>query len=234
VPHRGFRHGPWNWGGYRVYSPASPICHAGQVMDCSTFRGNHASFVDGMAGDEELVAMQRHVAECPDCARHDATIRRALLLFRNMPPIEPSAEFAERLRTRLRAARDERRRERRPWRAGFGGPGIATFAALAAGVIAAGFVAVSALDGNTATPMLALAPMIVAAAPPPVAAARRSIVPGGIAVLVDDSLPLGEANAWAPLASPAFAASMSTGMPVWPAAVLAAHAPQLKLTNLER
>jgi hypothetical protein len=43
-----------------------------------------------------------------------------------------------------------------------------------------------------------------------------------------------------PLASPAFVASMATGIPVWPSAVLAARAParmaaaQLKLTSLGR
>jgi hypothetical protein len=45
--------------------------------------------------------MQRHIAECQICAKHDAKIRRALLLFRNLPSIEPSADFSERLEARL-------------------------------------------------------------------------------------------------------------------------------------
>jgi anti-sigma factor RsiW len=202
-------------------------------MDCRTFRANHASFVDGVAGDEEFVAMQRHVAECSECAAHDATIRRALLLFRNMPAIEPSAEFAERLHARLRVVRSERRRQSRTWRAGYGGPGVGTFTALAAGLIAAGFVAVSAFNGNSRAPVIAFAPIVVAPAP---VVASRSIVPQGMRIQVGDSVPVEALQGipWSPLDNPAFAASVSSGMPVWPAAVLAAHAPQLKLTNLER
>src|SRR5215218_520516 len=50
--------------------------------------------------------MQRHVAECPPCAAHDARIRRSLLLARNLPSIEPSANFAPRLEARLRLCRE--------------------------------------------------------------------------------------------------------------------------------
>jgi hypothetical protein len=46
--------------------------------------------------------MQRHLAECESCAKHDAKIRRALLLFRNLPSIELSPDFSQRLEARLR------------------------------------------------------------------------------------------------------------------------------------
>jgi hypothetical protein len=45
--------------------------------------------------------MQRHIAECESCAKHDAKVRRALLIFRNLPSIEPSADFSQRLEARL-------------------------------------------------------------------------------------------------------------------------------------
>jgi predicted anti-sigma-YlaC factor YlaD len=208
-------------------------------MDCKTFRDNHASFIDGLPGDEELVAMQCHVAECSECAGHDATVRRALLLFRNMPSIEPSPEFADRLQARLRT---ERRRQRdRAQRAGYGAPRVGTFAALAAGALAAGFIVVSALDSRIVPPALALSPLVVATAPP-VERTRTIVASGAAPVLVSDSEPdMGaDPGAWSPLTDPAFAAAASSGLPVWPAAVLAAHpptplgAPQLKLTNLER
>jgi hypothetical protein len=51
--------------------------------------------------------MQRHLAECECCAKHDAKIRRALLLFRNLPSIEPSADFSRRLEARLRECDDD-------------------------------------------------------------------------------------------------------------------------------
>jgi hypothetical protein len=71
-------------------------------MDCREFKENHCAFIDDMLCGIELVGMQRHIAECETCAKHDATVRRSLLLFRNLPGIEPSSDFSERLNARLR------------------------------------------------------------------------------------------------------------------------------------
>lgn len=71
-------------------------------MDCCEFRNNHVAFIDDTLSGIELVAMERHIAECEICSRHDTIVRRSLLLFRNLPRIEPSADFAERLNARLR------------------------------------------------------------------------------------------------------------------------------------
>ena len=71
-------------------------------MDCREFCDQHLAFVDDTLAGIELVRMQRHLAECESCARQDAKIRRALLLFRNLPSIEPSADFSQRLEVRLR------------------------------------------------------------------------------------------------------------------------------------
>jgi hypothetical protein len=71
-------------------------------MDCREFCDQHLAFVDDTLAGIELVRMQRHLAECESCARQDAKIRRALLLFRNLPSIEPSADFSQRLEARLR------------------------------------------------------------------------------------------------------------------------------------
>ncbi len=71
-------------------------------MDCREFCDKHVAFVDDTLAGIELVRMQRHIAECECCAKHDAKIRRALLLFRNLPLIEPSADFSKRLEARLR------------------------------------------------------------------------------------------------------------------------------------
>jgi anti-sigma factor RsiW len=75
-------------------------------MDCRDFKEHHFAFVDDTLSGIELVAMTRHITECEQCAKHDATVRRALLLFRNLPPIEPSPKFRERLEERLREARE--------------------------------------------------------------------------------------------------------------------------------
>ena len=71
-------------------------------MDCREFCDKHVAFVDDILAGIELVRMQRHIAECESCAKHDARVRRALLIFRNLPSIEPSADFSQRLEARLR------------------------------------------------------------------------------------------------------------------------------------
>src|SRR6476646_2100837 len=83
-------------GGYLLANP-QPIS-----MDCREFGDKHVAFVDDTLAGIELVRMQRHVAECESCAKQDAKVRRALLLFRNLTPIEPSAQFSERLEARIR------------------------------------------------------------------------------------------------------------------------------------
>jgi hypothetical protein len=71
-------------------------------MDCREFCDKHLAFVDDTLAGIELVRMQGHIAECEACAKQDAKIRRALLLFRNLPAIEPSPDFKQRLEARLR------------------------------------------------------------------------------------------------------------------------------------
>ncbi|HMI56072.1 MAG TPA: zf-HC2 domain-containing protein [Gemmatimonadaceae bacterium] len=71
-------------------------------MDCREFCEQHLAFVDDTLAGVELVRMQRHIAECESCAKQDARVRRALLLFRNLPSIEPSAKFSQRLDARLK------------------------------------------------------------------------------------------------------------------------------------
>jgi hypothetical protein len=76
-------------------------------MDCREFHDNHFAFIDDTLSGVELVGMQRHIAECEECAKHDAIVRRSLMLFRNLPRIEPSPDFSERLNARLRALKEE-------------------------------------------------------------------------------------------------------------------------------
>lgn len=78
-------------------------------MDCREFHDKHFAFVDDTLCGIEIVGIQRHIAECKDCARHDALVRRSLMLFRSLPRIEPSAEFSERLAGRLRDMKEAER-----------------------------------------------------------------------------------------------------------------------------
>ncbi|HLE55568.1 MAG TPA: zf-HC2 domain-containing protein [Rhodothermia bacterium] len=75
-------------------------------MDCREFHDKHFAFIDDTLSGIELVGVQRHIAECEKCAKHDAIVRRSLLLFRNLPRIEPSADFAEKLNARIRQLKE--------------------------------------------------------------------------------------------------------------------------------
>jgi hypothetical protein len=74
-------------------------------MDCRDFQENHFAFVDDMLPGIELVGMQMHLLECEKCAKQDAAIRRSLMLFRNLPSIEPSPDFSARLQQKLDVVR---------------------------------------------------------------------------------------------------------------------------------
>lgn len=158
-------------------------------MHCSEFRQSHLSFVDGTMSEADMVAMQSHLSECAECTRHDTALRRGLLVFRNLAPVEPSADFGMRLHARLLALRQP---DRQPEL--FRAPGMGAFVA-AASVVALGFVAASMLHWTEMRRDLMLDPVIATspALPPP---------------LVDYP----------------FVAASSTGMPMWPAAVLAEQA----------
>ena len=158
-------------------------------MHCREFRNRHLPFVDGTMSEADMVAMQGHLSECADCARHDTALRRGLLVFRNLAPVEPSPDFATRLHTRLLGLRQRDERSEL-----FRAPGMGAFVA-AASVVALGFVAASMLQWTEMRRDLVLEPVIATspALPPP---------------LVDYP----------------FVAASSTGMPMWPAAVLAEQA----------
>ena len=164
-------------------------------MDCRSFRANHLAFLDDALDDADLVAMQCHLAECEACAQHDTAVRRSLLVFRNLPPIQPSADFQARLEQRLCAVR--RAMHAAQAMSTHRGPGLGTFAATAAGVMVAGYLLTAAFDWNAPPRDLVLAP-VVASRPVEIAT---------------------------PVANPAIVTSVSSGMAVWPAALIAEQAP---------
>ena len=161
-------------------------------MDCHAFKKLHLAFVDDTLPGVDMVAMQRHLLECEPCAKHDATVRRSLMLFRSLPPIEPSPDFSERLEARLRDVA--------PLMVGQGrydGPRAGSFLAAAASVMILGYLAAASLDWREPVRNLSLAPVVA-------------------------SVPAATAP---PMANPAIVASVSTGMSVWPAMLMAEEAP---------
>jgi len=177
-------------------------------MDCRTFHARHVGFVDDVLPGIEIVEMQRHIAECAPCARHDALIRRSLLVFRNMPTIECSPGFTERVNECIRALKAAP-----PARSAFVTPRNTFAAVVAAGLVV--FAGVNLMSDGDAP--LSLAPVV-------------AMVPAQEAQLVEESL----------MTSHAMLASVSTGIPIWPAALMAEHAQiqfansAFRLTNLTR
>lgn len=171
-------------------------------MDCRSFRKQYVEFVDDTLSGVAMVAMRRHLRSCAACSEHDRRVRRSLLVFRNQPRIEPSAEFRARLTARLRelgpldvdASIDAAlRRPPAFWRP----HGAAGLFSAAAGLLAAGLLAFAVIGGADATEPLALPP-VIASIPEP---------------------------APEPMASPALLASVPSGMTVWPAVLMAEQAP---------
>lgn len=74
-------------------------------MNCQTFRTQHLAFVDLALQDEAHRAMTLHRDTCDACDSFDSTVRRALLVARNLPDVRPSSAFSTRLDAKLRAVR---------------------------------------------------------------------------------------------------------------------------------
>ena len=177
-------------------------------MDCRTFHARHVGFVDDVLPGIEIVEMQRHIAECAPCARHDALIRRSLLVVRNMPTIECSPGFTERVTDSIRM---------------LGQPqspaaSLLTPRGTFAAVVAAGLIVFAGVNVLAESDVLLSHPPVVATQPaPPEPPAEESL-----------------------MASHAMLASVSTGIPIWPAALMVEQAQiqfvnsAFQLTNLTR
>jgi hypothetical protein len=237
-----------------VYCSATSDRVRQAYMDCGTFRENHGVLLDESVSDAELAELRRHLDECATCAAHDTAVRRALLLFRNMPSIEPSSDFSVRLHERLRRIRaesgpradrgDQGDVHRHPHRSAYRGPGAGTFAGLAASVIAAGYLIVAASSWAPAAGPLAMAPVVSAAPATDPSADQATAMATAMANAVANAVANTAANdaasglsdarrqsdtgslaSVAGLTVPAFLAAVPAGSPVWPTTVLAARAP---------
>jgi hypothetical protein len=129
--------------------------------------------------------MQRHIAECADCARLDASVRRSLMLVHSLKPIEPSAGFSFKLDARLRECRLH------PGRVSGGKFRTVAVVGAIASLIMIGYVAETMRFADQQVPEDIVLPPAIAMAVPP------------------DTTP-----------APFIVASVSTGIPIWPAAVL--------------
>jgi hypothetical protein len=168
-------------------------------MNCREFRRKHDAYIDDTLSGVELDAMARHRSFCDACARLDTRVRRALLVAHNLPTIELSAHFEERLQLRLAeerlrmAAMDVSSPAASRWRPSSPGG----YAAMAAGLIIVTGLAATLSNVGREPEVIRLAPVVA-------------------------TLPELEPSM---LATPAMVASMPTGMTVWPALYVAQQAP---------
>src|SRR3954465_8947474 len=75
--------------------------HSSRRMNCREFRRKHDAYVDDTLSGVDIEGMDRHLRLCPQCAALDTRIRPSLLLAHNLPSIQPSTAFTERLQLRL-------------------------------------------------------------------------------------------------------------------------------------
>lgn len=173
-------------------------------MDCKQFRKHHLAYLDDTLPGEVMASAQRHVMQCDGCAAHDTLVRRSLMVARSLPTLEPSADFQQKLRARLAQCREEReafRLDASPPPLEMtplraSGRSSRTIVAVAASAVL-GLLAYQALQHATETPR-SMQP-VLAASPTPVSPS--------------------------PYLTPQMVQAMSTGNPMWPAAMLVDDAP---------
>ncbi len=183
-------------------------------MDCKHFRKHHLAYLDDTLPGDLMAQAQHHVFICDGCGAHDTLVRRSLMVARSMSAIEPSAEFQSRLRARLVVCREER--------AAMTTPGVRPHLALADR-----FSGRVVPPARSASPRPARAMVAVAASAVlgviAFRAFHREAVPTLTMPPVIASRPAAASSA--PSLPPMLMQALSTGNPVWSAAMVVEDAP---------
>lgn len=75
-------------------------------MRCADFQELYSDYRDGRLQDRaRLTEVERHLRECPRCARQDLAVRRGVEVLRAGPSLEPSPAFRRALQRRLAFSR---------------------------------------------------------------------------------------------------------------------------------
>jgi predicted anti-sigma-YlaC factor YlaD len=96
-------------------------------MTCQEYLSRHSDYLDGVLDAQEVARCQVHLEGCSSCARFHEVLTRSLALVTELPAVEPSADFQERLQHRLLHLQDELARHDR-----FAGTGSLVSLAIAA------------------------------------------------------------------------------------------------------
>ena len=137
------------------------------MMDCGIFLNGYSDYRDGLLPAEERAAFEAHAKECEHCARYDRVVAKGVRVYRDLPRLEVSDDFMDRLQHRLYHVDDElaaARRRRSPVSRG-------AAAARAAAAAIAGVALLPRLY-PLAAPTVTMLPTVAARAPQPEAAYR--------------------------------------------------------------
>ncbi|HEX5724235.1 MAG TPA: zf-HC2 domain-containing protein [Longimicrobiaceae bacterium] len=104
------------------------------MMDCEHFLAGYSAYRDGEVSWGEREAFEAHIDDCPACARYHRVVGKGVELFRGLPELEVSDDFAARLQHRLYGVDAEAGRAGRRASAG---AAVATFAVAAVIAMAA-------------------------------------------------------------------------------------------------
>ena len=71
-------------------------------MDCCEFREKYSDFADGLLDREAELRARRHLSACGACRRFNAAFQAGVSALRELPSVELSRSFGDRLRGRIR------------------------------------------------------------------------------------------------------------------------------------
>jgi len=83
------------------------------MIDCDTYLAWYSDYRDGELSWAEREEMEDHAERCASCERYDHVVHRGTDVFRGLPELTVSDDFADRLQWRLHQADHELRLERR-------------------------------------------------------------------------------------------------------------------------
>lgn len=144
-------------------------------MTCEKFLARYSEYLDDRMTLPEAARWRAHIRECDDCARYHRVVERGQELVRELPRVQPSADFEMRLRQRLAAVDEElenRRRDPRP----------STLAALSIAALLALVAWSPMLQQRVASPEVELPAMQARAPMPRIAPNGPGVAPFGSAL----------------------------------------------------
>jgi hypothetical protein len=168
--------------------------HIRDQMRCREFRRKHDAYIDDTLSGVEIEAMETHRRVCEQCGQLDTRVRRALLVARNLPLIQPSAAFSKKLHARLEQERTLRLIRVSDTKSI--GPSFGTYSIIAVGLMVCAGLAGVAMQGPPETavrlaPVVAMQPEVVPSSltAPTIVAAMPAGMPLWPAVFVAQEAP---------------------------------------------